>query len=133
MKKIIVILLALLPVFAFAQKMDRKTADERAQKHTEKMAADLNLSESQKAKVAAINKKYADVADEMRADQKTEKEARRTEAQKRVEARDQEIKAVLTPEQYAKQQEMKAAHQEKREIKKEKMKAKKRSGKNKKQ
>ena len=100
MKKIIVILLALLPMFAFAQKMDRKTADERAQKHT---------------------------------DQKTEKEARRTEAQKRVEARDQEIKAVLTPEQYAKQQEMKAAHQEKREIKKEKMKAKKRSGKTKKQ
>lgn len=133
MKKIIVILLALVPMFAFAQKMDKKTADERAQKRTEKMAADLNLSESQKAKVAAINKKYADVADEMRADQKAEKEERREEAKKRMEERNREIKAVLTPEQYAKQQEMKAAHQEKREVKKEKMKAKRKVGKTKKQ
>lgn len=127
MKKIIVMLLAIAPMFVFAQQNApaKKTTEERVQKHTDKMAADLGLNEDQKAKVASINKKYATEAEEVKAEQKAEKTERRAEAQKRADARDQELKAVLTPEQYAKHQELKAAKQEKRQAKVEKWKSKK--------
>ena len=127
MKKIIVIVLALMPLFAIAQKADKKTTEERVQKHTDKMAADLGLNESQKAKVTAINKKYGTEVEERRAEQKAEKEVRRTEAQRLGDARDAELKQVLTETQYAKHQEMKAAKKEKRQAKVEKWKAKKSS------
>ncbi len=121
-------LLALAPLFAIAQNMaPKKTTEERVQKHTDKMATDLGLDESQKAEVAAINKKYGAEAEELRADKQAEKNTRRTDAQKRLAARDAELKAVLTDDQYAKHQEMKAARKAKHEAKKEKMKAKKKS------
>lgn len=130
MKKIIVMLLALAPILVMAQNtVPKKTTEERVQKHTDKMAADLGLNEDQKTKVADINKKYGAEAEELRADRKAEKDVRRAEAQKRAEARDQELKAVLTDEQYTKHLEMKAAQKEKRQAKVEKWKSKK--GKNK--
>jgi hypothetical protein len=129
MKKMIVMLLAFAPLFVMAQNASKKTPEERIQKHTDKMATDLDLSEAQKAKVAAINKKYGDEAMENHAARKAEKDARRAEAQKRADARDQELKAVLTEAQYAKHLEIKAAQKEKHQAKVEKWKSKK--GKNK--
>jgi len=124
-------LLALAPMFLLAQTTQptqkarpNLSAEERAQKRTEKMTADLGLNAEQQAQVAAINRKYADIVDEMRTQEKADKDVRRAEAQKRIAERDAELKAVLTPEQYTKHQEMKAANQEKRDTKKEQWKAK---------
>lgn len=126
MKKIIVMLLALAPMMAFAQQAKpKKTVDERVEAQTERMAKDLNLTQEQQAQVAAINKKYVDQARERKAEAQTDKEARREEAKQSADAHEAELKAVLTEEQYAKHLELKAAKQEKRQAKVEKWKARK--------
>lgn len=129
MKRIIVMLLALVPMFAFAQNAQpKKTVDERVQDQTERMAKDLNLSEEQKAKVAAINEKYLEDAKVRKDEAKAERQVRAAEAKKQADARDAELKAVLTEEQYAKHLEIKASKQEKRQGKIEKWKQKKGKG-----
>ncbi len=129
MKRIILMLLALLPMFAIAQNAQpKKTVDERVQDQTERMAKDLNLSEEQKAKVATINEKYLEEAKVRKDEAKAEKQARLEEAKNRADARDAELKAVLTEEQYAKHLEMKASKQEKRREKIEKWKQKRGKG-----
>lgn len=127
MKKIIVVLLALAPMFAFAQKAQpKKTADERVEAQTERLAKDLNLNEDQKAQVAAINKKYVEQAQQRKAEAQADKQARHEAAQQMKADHEAEIKKVLTEDQYAKYQELQAAKQEKREAKVEKWKSRKR-------
>jgi len=129
MKRIIVMLLALVPLFAFAQKgQSKKSVDERVEAQTERMAKDLQLSEEQKAQVTAINKKYADQAKELKAEKQAEQQVRREEAKQIADAREEELKAVLTEAQYAQHLEMKADKQEKRQAKLEKWKSRKRKG-----
>jgi protein CpxP len=101
MKKIIVILLALTPMFAFAQNTQpKKTAEERVENQTERLAAKLNLTEAQKAKVTTINEKYLGLAKDLKAEGQADKQARREEAKKLSEAHNQEMQQVLTEEQY---------------------------------
>lgn len=129
MKKIIVMLLALAPMFAFAQKAQpKKTVDERVENQTERLAKDLDLNENQKAQVTAINKKYLEQTQQRKEEAQADKQARHEAAQQMKANHEAEIKAVLTEAQYAKYQELQAARQEKRQAKVEKWKSKKGKG-----
>lgn len=114
----IVALLASMTVAAQAQEKDRKTPQERAKLRTEHMAKELALSPEQQAKVEAINLKYADQVEAVRAEREAERTAKRDAAEAMHAAHDAEMKAVLTADQYtkwvAKKQEAKAKHLEKR-------------------
>jgi protein CpxP len=120
MKKLMIIaLLASMTVAAQAQEKDRKTPQERAKLRTEHMTKELELSPEQQAKVEAINLKYADRVEAVRAEREAERTAKREAAEAMHAAHDAEMKAVLTADQYtkwvAKKQEAKAKHLEKRE------------------
>lgn len=121
MKKLMMIaMLTAATVAAHAQEKDRKSPQERAHMMTGKMTKELSLDTEQAAKIEAINLKYADQVEAMRAEREAEREARLKDGKGKAmrEAHDAEIKAVLTPEQYVKWQaqkeEMKAKHMEKR-------------------
>lgn len=119
MKKLMIVaLLASMTVAAQAQEKDRKTPQERAKLRTEHMAKELALSPEQQAKVEAINLKYADQVEAVRAEREAERTAKRDAAEAMHAAHDAEMKAVLTADQYtkwvAKKQEAKAKHLEKR-------------------
>lgn len=119
MKKLMIIaLLASMTVAAQAQEKDRKTPQERAKLRTEHMTKELALSPEQQAKVEAINLKYADRVEAVRAEREAERTAKRDAAEAMHAAHDAEMKAVLTADQYtkwvAKKQEAKAKHLEKR-------------------
>lgn len=119
MKKLMIIaLLASMTVAAQAQEKDRKTPQERAKLRTEHMTKELELSPEQQAKVEAINLKYADQVEAVRAESEAERTAKREAAEAMHAAHDAEMKAVLTADQYtkwvAKKQEAKAKHLEKR-------------------
>ena len=120
MKKLMIIAaLASMTVAAQAQEKDRKTPQERAKLRTEHMTKELELSPEQQAKVEAINLKYADRVEAVRAEREAERTAKRDAAEAMHAAHDAEMKAVLTADQYtkwvAKKQEAKAKHLEKRE------------------
>lgn len=114
----IIALLASMTVAAQAQEKDRKTPQERAKLRTEHMTKELALSPEQQAKVEAINLKYADRVEAVRAEREAERTAKRDAAEAMHAAHDAEMKAVLTADQYtkwvAKKQEAKAKHLEKR-------------------
>jgi len=119
MKKLMIIAaLASMTVAAQAQEKDRKTPQERAKLRTEHMTKELELSPEQQAKVEAINLKYADRVEAVRAEREAERTAKRDAAEAMHGAHDAEMKAVLTADQYtkwvAKKQEAKAKHLEKR-------------------
>jgi len=119
MKKLMIIAaLASMTVAAQAQEKDRKTPQERAKLRTEHMTKELELSPEQQAKVEAINLKYADRVEAVRAEREAERTAKRDAAEAMHAAHDAEMKAVLTADQYtkwvAKKQEAKAKHLEKR-------------------
>lgn len=97
---------------ALAQQKPGKTATERATRRTEVMTRDLSLSADQQAKVQALNNQFATQVDELRpsAAERTARQERRQKAQQARADYDAQLKAVLTPEQYANYQ----AQQQKR-------------------
>lgn len=80
---------------------ERRTPVQQAQARTERMTKELGLTAEQTSSVDAINRKYAQQAETMR------------------EAHEAEMKAALSPEQFAawqkKRAEAKAKHMERRE------------------
>lgn len=119
MKKLMIIaVLAGLSVATQAQDKARKSPEERAKMRTEHMAKELELTPEQKAKVEAINLKYADKATELRKEREAERTEARKEGKAMHDAHDAEMKAVLTPDQYtrwqAKKEAMKKRHMEHR-------------------
>jgi periplasmic protein CpxP/Spy len=126
MKRLIVFAVAtLIAVGGFAQgKRQTKTADERAEKVTNKMKEKLNLTDEQVQKVKAINLEAAQQKDTMKTAAK-EKRAEMKEKVKTIEAnRDAKIKEVLTDAQKAEYEKMKAKGKEKMDKKREKRKGK---------
>ena len=82
MKKLMIIAaLASMTVAAQAQEKDRKTPQERAKLRTEHMTKELELSPEQQAKVEAINLKYADRVEAVRAEREAERTAKRDAAE----------------------------------------------------
>jgi len=113
-KAILASALALMTVMTFAQEKKQRTPEERAQKATEKMAKELNLSEEQKEKVLEINLQKAKEMQQLKEEMKVLKEKRKKLRDEHAE----QMKSVLSEEQYQKylqmREEMKKKHQEKR-------------------
>ncbi|HRF79144.1 MAG TPA: hypothetical protein PL070_03575 [Flavobacteriales bacterium] len=113
MKKLMIIaVLAGLTVATQAQDKARKSPEERAKMRTEHMAKELELTPEQKAKVEAINLKYAGKATELRKEREAERTEARKEGKAMHDAHDAEMKTVLTPDQYTRWQAKKEAKKE---------------------
>ena len=84
----------------------KRTPEERAAKMTERMTKELVLTPDQQTKMKALILKH-----------EQDREARMQEEKARMDKKDTEIKAILTPEQYLKFQqkknEMRQNHQKK--------------------
>ncbi|MEN2280830.1 DUF4890 domain-containing protein [Algoriphagus sp. SE2] len=116
MKKLTIamLLVFLAGITAFAQetrKKERPSPEERAQKQTEMMAKQLELSETQKAEILAINLENAKKREAEMEARKSEMDSRREQMKEQDEA----IKKVLTEEQRAKWVELKEAKRDRRE------------------
>jgi Spy/CpxP family protein refolding chaperone len=111
MKKLTIamLLVFMTGITAFAQNTktkERPTPEERAQKQTEMMAKQLELTEAQKIEILAINMENAKKREVEMEARKAEMEARRVE----MKAQDEAIKQVLTEEQRTKWVELKESN-----------------------
>lgn len=120
MKKLIVVTIALFAsTLVMAQeKKEKPSAEERAEKRTEKMAKDLELSEEQKDKVYELVLNSIKERDQVREENKALKEERREKKKAEIEEFDAEMKSILTDGQAevweAKKAERKGKHDERR-------------------
>jgi Spy/CpxP family protein refolding chaperone len=99
---------------ALGQQRQRPSSDDIAKKQTEQMTKNLSLTDDQKAKVDAINLKYAKKQEEAFKSSKEDREAKREEMKKTRDAKDSELKAVLTADQYTKYQQIREEQKNKR-------------------
>lgn len=109
-----------------AQEKQHKTPAERAKAQTERMSKELGLDAAQATKVEAINAKYAEKLQALRAERKAEREAGKDpehngEGKALKEARYTELATVLNAEQMEK---CKAMEEKQLEQRKEHMKEK---------
>lgn len=122
MKKLILVaaLVCMATLGAFAQQQRRgetATPEERAQRQTERMAEQLQLSETQKAQILAINLEHAKKRQAEMEARKAEMDAKREEMKamrEEMKAQDEQIKEILTEEQRAKWEELKEAQMDRR-------------------
>lgn len=99
---------------AAAQTTERTplTTEERAQKWTDWMKKELTLTAEQEPRIHAINVKYADQMDDIKAEE-GDRRSKFKEVRETNKAKDEELKAVLTPEQFTKYTEKKQERQQK--------------------
>lgn len=114
-----------IPALAMAQPglAKGKTVEERAQRQTEQMTKKLGLDENQTASVGEINLKYAKQIDEILASDQ-EQPAKRAAIRDLRTAQDEELRQILTEEQYLMLSTAKEAKQEKAKSMKAKAKGK---------
>jgi hypothetical protein len=91
---------------AKAQDGQMPTAESRASKMTEWMKTNLSLTPDQLSKVQELNMKYAVRMDSLR-NSSLEKQDKHAAMKSGNEAKDSELKGILTSEQYATYQEKK--------------------------
>ena len=107
-KKSLVLVLVSLFVFSVsAQRPDRNskmTPEDRAAKQTEMMAKQLDLTADQQAKIQAINLKYSQQMATKQSQAKEDRQQNMENMKTQMEAKNAEIKQVLTPEQFDKWQ-----------------------------
>lgn len=103
---------------ATAQEKTKKTPEQRAQMHTNKMAKELSLTDEQKEKVLVLNTGIAQKNDAIRNDANMTPELKKESLKGNREARDSHLKTILTDEQYklyeSRKTEMKAVREEKK-------------------
>lgn len=104
------------------QAKSKKTPIERAQMHTNKMAKELSLTEEQKAKVLEVNIGIAQKNDAIRNDANMTPATKKESLKSTQDARDLQMKTILTEAQYKVYEAKKAEMQAKKELKKEEMK-----------
>lgn len=94
---------------SFAQRPEHKKLDpkERAEKMSQKLKTDLSLSEEQYAQVLALNTENAEKSIEKREALKEEMKENREAMKLEREAYNENLKEILTQEQYIKFLEMK--------------------------
>ncbi len=85
---------------------------EMVRMQTEQMVTDLGLNDEQAEKVGALNKKYSEKMGELFQQSAGDREKMRENMQKLREDKDEELKEVLTPEQFKKHQEIEAKRME---------------------
>lgn len=118
MKKFRVILLSVLSLFTSAslhaqvEEGSSLTPEERATKWTEWMKKELNISADQETKVQTINLKYAQQTESLR-EKDGSRKSRFKEAKSIDDAKDNELKAIFTSEQFNIYQEKKREMQKK--------------------
>ncbi len=115
-------LFVLISIISFAQDADNKSRRGRGEgreEQIEKWKTELNLSEEQVAKIQAANKKRKEQMDKLREERKSERKENIEKVKNITDEFDRDMKAILTPEQYTKFDEMR---NDKREQVKEKMK-----------
>ncbi|MBL8000366.1 MAG: hypothetical protein JNL05_00270 [Flavobacteriales bacterium] len=95
------ILIAPLAVAQGKPGKEQKTPEERAKRHTERMTQELGLTAEQSAKVGDINLRYVDVLADLKASGQ-DKEVMKEQGKALRDKRDEELKLVLTAEQYSK-------------------------------
>jgi Spy/CpxP family protein refolding chaperone len=89
------------------QQKESLTPEQRAERITTKMTEELGLTEDQKKKVYQINLENAQKREVQRAAMEEERKAKRTEMQAQAKAQNEQIEAILTPEQKTKWEEVK--------------------------
>lgn len=110
----------LMAASAQGQERQVRTPQERAKAQTERMTRELALSPDQAAKVEAIHLKYAEQAEVMRKEREAQRAAMEKEGKGKDmrAAREADMKAVLTSEQYekwlAQREAMKEQHMQQR-------------------
>lgn len=110
-KSIVLVLVSLFTLTVSAQRPDKKsrmTAEERASKRTEMMTKQLELTTEQQAKIGEINLKYSQQAVDHQKQAKGQMRQNRENRKVQMEARNAELKEVLTPEQFEKWQAQKS-------------------------
>ena len=108
------LLLAVTTTFAqrgFGRQGERPSAEERAQRQTERMQEELKLNDEQTASVKTINQKYAEKMEALWENRPDEREAMREQMQALNAEKEKEISAVLTEEQAQQWEELKANRQ----------------------
>lgn len=112
MKKLLIIAMMFsLSFAAFAQRGQQRempTPEKMAEMMTNRMAENLELSEDQKKKIYEIHLENAKKRQVERDARRTEMESKRQEMTAQRQKQNDQIEAVLTPEQKAKYAEMKA-------------------------
>lgn len=112
MKKIVVLsvfaFLFIAP-YSFAQKGEKKM-EMKHEKKMDHMEEELDLTDDQRTKMEAIHSKYKPQMDA----NKKEMDKLREERKKINEAKKAEMKAILTPEQLKKMEELKKEHKKKK-------------------
>jgi len=88
-------------------KAQQKTPEEKAKIQTDKLVTSLNLTKVQTDKVHAIALKYAEKIENVRLNNSLIAEERQDQIKDLREEREQELKTVLTPEQFEKYKELK--------------------------
>jgi periplasmic protein CpxP/Spy len=83
------------------------TPEQRAEKMTTKMTDELGLSEDQRRKIYDINLENAQKRKVQREAMREEHQAKRTEMQAQNQAQNEQIEALLTPDQKTKWEEVK--------------------------
>ena len=96
------------------KEFEKMTVEERAEKLTEKMKAELELTEVQAIEIKSLNEEHMKEMDEIRAEMKKLKE--RAKAKK--DAHHEKVNAVLTAEQREKHEAKMAEHKKRHEMRK---------------
>ena len=117
---LVVITLLVGTTYAGAQEQVKKTAQERAEIHTEKMTKELNLTPDQKSKVSALNLGVALKNEAIHNDKNMSGETKKASLKGNNDAKMAQLKTILTEEQYKKvllqQAQMKAKKMEAKSI-----------------
>lgn len=134
MKKMFVLAIMMIGMSSFAQessrsekraeraKMEKLTPEQRNEKHLKKLTTDLGLDSSQQQKMGTILAGQSKKREAKKAEREKEMKADRSEREKEMAANDAKVKAILTPEQYTKWEQLKAERREEGKKKFHKMK-----------
>lgn len=108
-----IFLLSFISLVSFAQGPDRQrmSPDEMAKKQTEQMIKKLSLDDEQATQVTEINTKYAE---KMKGMKDMDREERREQMERLRMQQNDELKSVLTEDQYTTFEEMQASRKENR-------------------
>ena len=107
-KSIVLVLVSLFMLNVSAQRPNERNKmnrEEAASKHVEMMTKLLDLSAEQQLKIKEINLKHFQQMADREKKNREEMRQNREDMKTQMEARDAELKQVLTPEQYEKWQE----------------------------
>jgi periplasmic protein CpxP/Spy len=129
MKKMFALAILMVGISSFAQespksekrldkeKMEKLTPEQRNEKHLKKLTSDLGLNASQQKQMGTVLAEQSKKREAKKAEREKLMKADRSEREKEMAANDAKVKAILTPEQYTKWEQLKA---EKRETGKKK-------------